>query len=246
MPVDPVNLYAYWNLESSEPETPLNENNKPLSLRIYSLPELSESPSNLKLSFDVAVQGLRNQKKVHLPVSASAYTASIGIINPDNSFNILATSEAIHVPRENSAPEITLQDNEKIESTEQVQNNNALTAKTSEVTVPDHILSNQENVFVNHPLPDNSFTNDQTQVKDQERYINTVTTKEITQIWHEKMVFTNFNDFGYDLKIYATGPNLESKISLSGQTINVQMTPAKHKNTAKSASGSGRQSNAYE
>ena len=96
MPVDPTSLYAYWGLNT---ENELNLSDEKLILRIFSVPELSEQQNHTQLSFDMTVSGLRNQQKILIPLAATAYSASIGVLNVDESISILATAEPILIPR---------------------------------------------------------------------------------------------------------------------------------------------------
>lgn len=99
MSVDPSHLYAYWNLSSGEIKRPKMTRQKQLTLRVYSIPELSESPFSVQLSFDINVNGRTNQQQIPLPIAATAYSAIIGEIFPDNSFHPLVTADTISVPR---------------------------------------------------------------------------------------------------------------------------------------------------
>jgi hypothetical protein len=100
MPVDPVTLHAYWNIQNNSTSATDTE----LILRVYSEPILSEHSSHLRLSFDIKLSSFQGQQTVAAPMAATAYSAVIGTINADSSFSVLATSEIIHVPRESPAP----------------------------------------------------------------------------------------------------------------------------------------------
>ncbi len=100
MPVDPLHLYAWWNLQN-QADTPADYNEPIWILRIYSLPDLSESEHPIQLQFDVKVTGLKNQHKIPLPVSAMAYAAIIGKQDRNGEITAVAQSNIIQVPRDN-------------------------------------------------------------------------------------------------------------------------------------------------
>lgn len=226
MPVDPINLYAYWNLKESETDNITNQVDKQLALRIYSLPELSERPGNIKLSFDIKVQGFHNQQKIHLPIAASAYSAVIGEINSDNSFSALATSDTVHVPRQSP-----VSDNEETTiQTDKTQEDICVTHHAQlKATDTDNNLNNHEIALAINQTLEPAFTPE--------------SNPEIT--WSEPSILKNYNDYGYDLKIYeqqsAPGPkatlfqSTQPKHSINAH-INVKTSNSDIKNT----SGKGR------
>ena len=101
MPVDPVNLYAYWNLPENktgnEINTEANPIDKQFALRIYTIPEHSESASNIKLSFDVKVDGLNNQQKSELGrFNVTHIISDIGKFKTPTLRNISLTAPYMH------------------------------------------------------------------------------------------------------------------------------------------------------
>ncbi|NOQ13940.1 MAG: DUF4912 domain-containing protein [Methyloprofundus sp.] len=125
MPVDPINLYAYWKLKDNKTDDANKHVDKQLLLKIYSIPEISEHSNTLQFSFEIKVDGFRNQQKVHLPVAATAYSAVIGEINADNSFSTLATANTIHVPRENPVSDNNANKRKKILQINKINKNNS-------------------------------------------------------------------------------------------------------------------------
>jgi len=193
MPVDPLNLYAYWNLAAIGTDNVINDIHKQFALRIYSLPEHSEQDSQTKLSFDIKVSGYQNQKKVHLPIAATAYAAIIGEIKSDDSFCALATSDIIHVPRENPVSAEDAIDTENgLQTDSELRNTSTIMESFAEVE------SKGENFFI----------------------------------------LKNFNEYGYDLKIY--GEELSSAVicKLSDKTSNIYHT-TKNKIIDNNTSGQG-------
>ena len=105
LPVDPFNLYAYWNLgEDKEVARNPKHSGSDLVLRIYWRPDNSHDIAETKLWFDVPLTGYQNQRKVHLPIDETDYSAAIGKRSPDRSFDLMAYSNMIHVPRSRMAP----------------------------------------------------------------------------------------------------------------------------------------------
>ena len=203
MPVDPINLYAYWNLKDSEIEDTISNTDKQLALRIYSIPELSEKSANIQLSFDIKVYGLNNQQKVHLPVAASAYSAVIGEINTDNSFSTLAASDTIHVPRENPV-------------CEKAQNDNEGTPKLS---------PKAENTFQNTIGNQESLSPDSAPFFEQLNQIlnsHITTQTNIDETGSKTLLVQDFNHYGYDLQIHENDFNLESKAIFPEKKIDIQ------------------------
>jgi hypothetical protein len=101
LPVDPDHIYVYWNLGDDQPNTAQKiEYGNPLTLRIY--PESGENAdiTITKPWFDVAIAGSQAQQRVPIPTWAheTAYRATIGKREPDNSFAPLAASNLTHVP----------------------------------------------------------------------------------------------------------------------------------------------------
>lgn len=101
LPVDPDNLYAYWNLGVDNLNTTQkNDSENQLTLRIYSEPNKNTDITKTTSWFDVAINNAQAQQKVFLPSWAheTAYHATIGKRYPDNSLAPFAFSNITHVP----------------------------------------------------------------------------------------------------------------------------------------------------
>ena len=231
MPVDPVNLYAYWNLKDSDTENIIEHVDKQLALRIYSLPNLGNDPAAIKLSFDIKVEDLQNQQQVHLPLAAAAYSAVIGEINADDSFSPLVASDTIHVPRKNPIPEDTLNNPEHVVLSETIQ---------KEALVMEHFL--QEN----HAVENNENTTSVSPVQED----HFVGEENSQNHWPETIILKNYNNYGYDLKVYkhestpATNPVLSqselAKLTGNTDTQANSSKPDTNKTNSKHISGLGR------
>lgn len=224
MPVDPINLYAYWNLKEGETDNRISHIDKQLALRVYSIPQLSEQHSNIQFSFDINIDNFQSQQKVHLPVAATAYSAVIGEINTDNSFTTLACANVIHVPRENPISEAD-------------QNNNEHTAKI------DNILEN--NFVATHapqkiPAAENSLNNSENTIQVEHALTKKMAPKaNIQDIHPEEFILKNFNDYGYDLKIYQQESGSEYKNALSKKDINTLLNTKKSNTIGQNTSSKG-------
>ncbi|MCF7987233.1 MAG: DUF4912 domain-containing protein [Methylovulum sp.] len=99
LPVDPYHLYAYWaiNPEQSQHHTEKGLDN-PLILRIYWRPNEITSNAATRLWFDLALHNLESRQEIRLPVSGTAYSASIGRLQADNHLSVIAESNMIRVP----------------------------------------------------------------------------------------------------------------------------------------------------
>lgn len=116
LPVDPFNLYAYWNLgESKNAANNQKKSGADLVLRVYWRPDDSHDIAETKLWFDVPLTGFHNQRKVRLPIDETDYSAAIGKRFPDRTFDLMAYSNCIHVPRSRMAP--VRRSKEKLKST---------------------------------------------------------------------------------------------------------------------------------
>lgn len=232
MPVDPVNLYVYWNLKQSESETEniIEHLDKQLALRIYTLPELNADPGNIKLSFDIKVQGFQNRQKVHLPVAASAYSAVIGEINADDSFSALATAETVHVPRQSPVSEINI--------------DNTVNGLQFSQTQEDRLVRNhqpqEKQVTEDHVNESRNIP--QTEQSSEDNYV----AETIAEIpWSEALILKNFQGYGYDLKVFEKESGAECLTTLSHSTLVKQITkthtpPNTTKTNINNTSGLGR------
>lgn len=105
LPVDPLHLYAYWNLgEHKEKHSSGSASDSQLILRVYWRPDQHMDITKTKLWFDVPIAGHRDQKKIPLPIDKTTYSAAIGIRDSNNRFDVWAYSNTIEVPRGNAAP----------------------------------------------------------------------------------------------------------------------------------------------
>jgi hypothetical protein len=98
LPVDPYHLYAYWN-SGKAPILGFN-NNRPgaLIVRIYWRPDANPDIKRSNVWFDVAADHPTGRQKIPLPLDASAYSAALGKLKPDQSFHQIAVSNLIFVP----------------------------------------------------------------------------------------------------------------------------------------------------
>ena len=101
LPVDPNNLYVYWNLGDNElNSTQKNDSGNQLILRIYSEPNKDTDSAEKKSCFDIAIDSAQSQQKVFLPMRTpqTTYSATIGKRHSDNSLAPFASSNITHVP----------------------------------------------------------------------------------------------------------------------------------------------------
>jgi len=258
MPVDPVTLHAYWNIKNN-----ITSNlGTQLIMRVYSDPMLSEHPSSLKLSFDIKLLSLQGQQTVSVPVAATAYSAVIGEINADNSFRVLVASEIIHVPREAPAPINSLNDyiepvTRVVDSvsaavitnteadishvTEQkiISENNITNSEQpgQQVSMFDHLfvaeINNAPDVI--HVQRENSiFPPNNNNARHQFTSTNNATAPETGPF-----ILKNFNNQGYDLKVYANSSDYEFASILAKQESGFYISPKKSKATKLNSSGLG-------
>lgn len=101
LPVDPDHLYAYWNLNDDKPCTTQKiDSGNQLTLRIYPELNINSDITEKKSWFDVAIDSHQAQQQVFLPMKTdeTAYSATIGKRNPDNSLAPFVQSNITHVP----------------------------------------------------------------------------------------------------------------------------------------------------
>lgn len=100
LPVDPLHIYAYWNLGGNNIDSkPKDYVNYQLILRIYYQPSQDSGIYSTKQWFDVPVNRIKRQQKVPVPNDHVFYSAVIGKQYIDDSFAAYAYSNIIHVPR---------------------------------------------------------------------------------------------------------------------------------------------------
>lgn len=224
MPVDPVNLYAYWNLKENETDDLTQHIDKKLALRVYSLPKLSDLAGTMSLSFDIPVSGFQGQQKVQLPMAASAYSAVIGEINADNSFSALVTSDTIQVPR---ASPVSVDEPEPDHAgliAQFMENNGANDNKSATEHIADNSQDTSESTITVNVISD---TEKSAELKAEDEP-------------SDSFILQDFKGYGYDLKIYRKGLDSESMTVLSKPEATVCKNPS-HTNTPdKNISGLGR------
>ena len=93
VPVDPYHLHASWNLSFCVLDDKQLQRNPWLDgfiLRVFHL---------MTGWFDVKVEGLKNDRRLRLPLDDSHYSAEIGVVDLDGQFSCLLRSKNIQVPR---------------------------------------------------------------------------------------------------------------------------------------------------
>ncbi len=105
LPIDPENLYVFWNLGQAEITPDLEDKTSDIVLRVYPKPEEFPSISAAETWVDVELDQTKTRQKVPFPKEQQAYsyTASIGLRDKDNRLTTLATSKAVQTPRGNTA-----------------------------------------------------------------------------------------------------------------------------------------------
>ncbi len=204
MAVDPTHLYAYWNLQESQKDNELIQTDKQLALRIYTLPELSEHHDKIQLSFDIKVHGFKNQQKVPLPVAATAYSAIIGEINTENSFIALANSDIVHVPRSSPVTKHNSADNEA--------------AAHKRVIPVNHFVHLPCQVSAENEIVENTLNSIKTTGKNRPQLEDNFISQDTVQNpLHKAFILKNFNNYGYDLKVYERELGIETLTTLALQ-----------------------------
>jgi hypothetical protein len=247
MPVDPVTLHAYWNIKNNT----ISNLGAQLIMRVYSDPTLSEHPSSLKVSFDIKLSSFQGQQTVSVPIAATAYSAVIGEINTDNSFSALVTSEIIHVPRETP---VTISDAVPVIDSESANIEADNTHIIWQEAMPEHSINNSEQPTQKIPMFDDLFVTEinnapgiihvqrentafelnNNSVRNQNTSTNNVTVPEI-----EPFILKNFNNQGYDLKVYVNSSDAEFANILAKQASGFYISPKKSNITKLNSSGLG-------
>lgn len=105
LPVDPYHLYAYWTIDPEQNKRYVEkELADPLILRIYWRPDEITTTATSRLWFDLVLHNLESRQKIRLPVSGTAYSASIGRLQPDNQLSVIAESNVVCVPCDTLKP----------------------------------------------------------------------------------------------------------------------------------------------
>lgn len=99
LPVDPHHLYAYWAMGNITANKLATKNSaSPLTLRVYWRPDANPAIKSSNVWFDIGIENFEPRSKVRLPLDDTSYSASLGRINRDHSFDVIANSNIIHVP----------------------------------------------------------------------------------------------------------------------------------------------------
>ncbi|MGR8981077.1 MAG: DUF4912 domain-containing protein [Gammaproteobacteria bacterium] len=99
LPVDPLHLYVYWNVGEDKAQITARKGfANDLTLRIYWRPDEMPGIKRSNVWFDLAADHPECRQKVRLPIDDTAYSATLGIVNPDNSIDPIAHSNIVHVP----------------------------------------------------------------------------------------------------------------------------------------------------
>ena len=247
MPVDPVTLHAYWNIKNNT----ISNLGTQLIMRVYSDPTLSEYPSSLNLSFDIKLSSFQGQQTVSVPIAATAYLAVIGEINADNSFSALVTSDTIHVPRETP---VTISDAVPIIDSESANTEADNTHVIWQEAMPEHSINNIEQPTQEIPMFDHLFVAEINSAPDviHVQCENSIfppnnnnarhqftSTNNATAPETEPFILKNFNNQGYDLKVYANSSDYEFANILAKQESGFYISPKKSKATKLNSSGLG-------
>lgn len=105
LPIDPENLYVFWNLGQAETTPVLEDKTNDIVLRVYPKPEEFHSTPMVETWVDVELDQTKTRQKVPFPKGqqTSSYTAAIGLRDEDNQLTTLATSKAVHTSCGNTA-----------------------------------------------------------------------------------------------------------------------------------------------
>jgi hypothetical protein len=106
LPVDPYHLYAYWHLDDQQSIDVHTDSNQKLLLKVYWQNDQDRKQDPSKLCFNVNLNSTQSQQKIRLPVDASHYSATIGTLDENQCWNILARSNTIHIPAACMQPKI--------------------------------------------------------------------------------------------------------------------------------------------
>ncbi len=99
LPVDPYHLYAYWDLgDKKKSLTPQQASGQNLTLRIYWRPDENTGITRSNVWFDITVHDPEARQQVPLPIDDTAYSAALGKLDPDQTFDIYAVSNIVRVP----------------------------------------------------------------------------------------------------------------------------------------------------
>lgn len=104
LPIDPLHLYAYWNINENKESMSTAKTERDEVLRIYSQ-ELSEDEIQCKSIVNFPIQSFKSKQIISLPVSLTrkTYFASIGELTEDKEFIPILTSESTGYLQEQKA-----------------------------------------------------------------------------------------------------------------------------------------------
>jgi hypothetical protein len=107
MPIDPDHLFVSWNLKATETDLASRDNStrQERILRIRPVMAENQNKNSAESWFDVSVTTSSNRKSVYIPVEykADSYTATLGEINREQQFTVLAESKVTYNQTQNKA-----------------------------------------------------------------------------------------------------------------------------------------------
>ncbi len=106
LPVDPFHLYAYWHLDDQQMNDSKTDPTQRLALKVYWQNDKNSQQDPSKLCFNVNLDATQSHQKIRLPVDASNYSATLGTLDANQRWNILAHSNTIHIPAAAMQPKI--------------------------------------------------------------------------------------------------------------------------------------------
>ncbi len=106
LPVDPFHLYAYWHLDDQQMNDTKTDLNQQLALKVYWQNDKNSQQDPSKLCFNVNLDATQSHQKIRLPVDATNYSATLGTLEENQCWNILARSNTIHIPAASMQPKI--------------------------------------------------------------------------------------------------------------------------------------------
>lgn len=155
VPVDPLHLYAYWNIPDNH-----KSNNTALVLRIYWHAQGISNITQSRLWFDITLDNNHGQRNIQLPVDGEQYSATIGQRDRHQHLNILIRSNTVATPRAKAKPADQNQDQLPLPQTQNIQLK--LPENTTIVDYPkiydeakiDHLI--RTNTEITHPSKRNN------------------------------------------------------------------------------------------
>lgn len=203
LPVDPDHLYAYWNLGENALPSQITSGNG-LTLRIYWRPDQNPGIAGSNVWFDVDVYETNARQKVRLPIDDSAYSAALGKVNPDNSFEAYMHSNIIRVPPSKTTMSRFQQENQKNVSREN--QDAAHNARSGQI--PPAIQRNKKDALIEYKLSD---------IQEQQGHAKPI----IENGWYVKLHFRQ--PAAYDVDKASNDTRL--KDLLNNKAIDIQLIP---------------------